>query len=169
MRFKIDLAQEKWRLIFKTVAVNAILVFAVVWIAYLLGEANLADYQTYNHSFFLPMGQFGQFLKEKAFASLILEEMFYRGPVWFLSSAGLVFCLGKYRVHLVLIWLAILIPDYFWAMSHYPAKLPVFIAGIGFGWLVYRTKALWPAIVAHFIANIAIYFAIKIASVFIKI
>ena len=35
-----------------------------------------------------------------------------------------------------------------------------FLVGLGFGWLVRRTNSLWPAVIIHAVADIALQFGI---------
>lgn len=169
MYLKADPAEEKWRLVFKAMCCNILLVAATAAIMNYFGEITLSDYKNRCPQFFSPLGEFGKFFWESVWITGILEEVLYRGPVWILSSVGLVFYIRNFRLHPWLIWLAILIPNYFWAIGHTPAALPIFVAGLSYGWLVARTGSLWPAIVAHCASNLLIYLAIKIALLFIKI
>ncbi|MDP3696550.1 MAG: CPBP family intramembrane metalloprotease [Candidatus Taylorbacteria bacterium] len=169
MYLKADPAGEKWWLVFKVMGWNLLLVAITASIMHYFGELTLNDYKNACPQFFSPFGEFRKFFRETVWITGIVEEVLYRGPVWVLSSTGLVFYIRNFRLHPWLFWLAILIPNYFWAIGHSPAALPIFVAGLGYGWLVARTRSLWPAIVAHCASNLLIYLVIKIAALFIKI
>lgn len=169
MDLKINLATEKWRLIWKVMAFNSLIVAITVLFLWLIGYVSLGDFKRIHEGYFFPLKKSYSYLFSHCLESPIWEEISFRTPIWILSSTGLVFILKKFRLGLILAWLAILIPDYFWAINHSPAALPVFLAGISFGWLVFKTRSLWPAIVAHCGANLSIYFCIKLTALFIKI
>ena len=169
MYLKADSAKEKWRLVFKVMCWNMILVTITVAIMYYFGQLTLNNYKNTHPQFFLTLGKFSRFFWKDVWETGILEEILFRGPAWILSSTGLILYVKNFRLHPWLIGLAIFAPNYFWAIDHSPATLPVFIAGLGYSWLVVRTKSLWPAIIAHSGSNLLIYLAIKIATLFLKI
>ncbi len=165
---------QKWRLIGKLMSIYCLLSWAVVLLFYFFGNLDLAQYKTTNPIFFYPLRRFVVFF-EQAFWGALREETLYRGPIWFLTVAGLNFtAISALRQkwskwHYFLIGLAIFIPNVYWIKGHHVLPFLVFFAGLGWGWLVYKTGSLWPAIVSHVMANVLIYFGIKLAGLFIKV
>ncbi len=170
MHFKIsNIPYHKWLLVFKVLAFDIIVVAVVLTIMYLSGNLGSTNYRSAYSAFFYPLNQFDYFFRSTAWQTALREEAYYRGPIWILSASGFTLSIKGRKLDNLLVWSTILIPTAFWAYSHEAFNLPIFIVGISWGWLVARTKSLWPAIVSHMTANVLIYFALKILLLFIKI
>ena len=165
---------QKWLLTAKLMSVYCLLAPAVIWLIYLSGYLDLPGYRAAHQDLFYPLSQ-SRNLFRSIVREAILEEVLFRTPIWILAVCELTLTLTsnltskQYRLKFFLIGLAILMPNIYWAVDHSVLIPFVFAAGFGWGWLVYKTKALWPAIVSHATANFLIYFSIKLAGLFIKI
>lgn len=156
----------KWVLIFKLTALYGVLAPGVMIIVYYAGLLNLELYKQMHQELFYPWNRFPEFFRTYVWIIPILEESWSRGPVWLLSISGL--NLNNKYVRLLAVILVIL-PSASWAVGHPVLVLPVFAAGIGWGWLVFKTRSLWPAIVAHGLSNTLIYLGIKLTGLFLQI
>jgi len=98
------------------------------------------------------------------------EEFIYRGPIILVAALLLFFKVKGRRWLTLLLWIAGLFLSFHWAREHigYHTLLwvPVFVAGIPWLWLATETKKLWPSVVCHSMANLSIYFLIKIYQLF---
>ncbi len=162
----LDRISDKWLLLFKVTAIYSIFAPTAVFIIYISGNLHIEIYKSVQNEFFYPLSKFGNFFRSAVLQYPILEESFFRGPVWILSACGVSI---RHRLGFFLIWAAIIFPTAYWALNHTVLVIQVFIAGVGWGWLTYRTKSLWPAIASHALANALIYFGIKFAGLFLKI
>lgn len=94
----------------------------------------------------------------------IQEEVMFRGPVYVAIKQNFKLKVFKDITTPSLI-LIILISNYlwaFWPIGH-PYNIPIFIAGLPWYWLIFKTRALWPSILCHFLANISIYIFIQVS------
>lgn len=161
--------REKWLLIGKFMAIYCIVAPVVILIIYLSGNLAINAYKSAHKEYFYPINKFYSFFWVNVWPSSVVEEIESRGSIWLLGISGFTLTIRRRKLDLLLVWLAILIPDLYWALAHSVLSLPIFAAGIGWGYLVYKTKSLWPAIIAHASANILIYFFIKFAGLFVKL
>lgn len=170
MHLKIsNIPYHKWLLIFKVLALDIIIVAVALTIMRLFGNFGLTNFRNNYSTYFYPLNQFYYFFRTSVWQTPLIEEACYRGPIWILSASGFTLSIRGRKIDNLLIWLAILVPTAFWAHDHTAFNLPIFIVGISWGWLVAKTKSLWPAIISHMTANVLIYFAIKILLLFVKI
>ena len=160
----------KWILIFKLLSLYCLIAPILILALYLSGNLKISNYQFNSPSFFVPFDKFGMFFETHTWTGPFLEETLYRGPIWIWAVVGGSLLKKKWpKLNFVLTFLIILIPTFLWMETHSTLSWAVFCAGLGWGWLVYKTKSLWPAIVSHSFANILIYFSIKFVGLFIKI
>lgn len=94
------------------------------------------------------------------------EEFVYRGPIVIAVSLLLFFKVRNRYWPALFLWSAGLCLNFYWAYGHSEYHrlwwIPVFTAGIPWLWLVIRTNRLWPSMVCHGIANLSIYFLVKV-------
>ncbi len=170
MHLKIsNIPYHKWLLIFKILVLDIVIVAIALIIMYPFVNSGSINFRKEYPTYFYPLNQFLFFFKNTAWQTALREEVYRRGPIWILSASGLTFSIREKKLDDLLIWSTILIPTAFWAYGHTAFNLPIFVVGISWGWLVARTKSLWPAIICHMTANITIYFALKILLLFVKI
>lgn len=164
--------RQKWFLLGKLMVAYCLLTPIIIFLIYLSGHLNLAYYKSVHQEFYFPLNQFGNFFT-LILREVLWEETCYRSPTWLLAVSRLnltsTLTLRRYNLHYLLFGLTIIIPDIHWAVGHSVLPFLVFLAGLGWGWLVYKTKSLWPAVVSHVTANLLIYFGLKLAGLFIKI
>ncbi len=171
MHFKIsNIPYYKWFLIFKVILFNIAVVSIILIAMYpFVNFGSVASFRSYYPTYFYPLNRFDYFFINTAWQAALSEETYYRSPIWILSASGFTLSIKGRRFDDLFIWSAIIIPTIFWTCRHDSFNLPVFIVGVSWGWLVSRTRSLWPAIISHMTANIIIYFALKILLLFVKI
>ena len=163
----IPSTSQKWKLVLKLTLLYGLLAPLIPLILTASDHLNIGFYKWRAGSFFYPWAQFWSFFEINALNGPILQETLYRGPVWLLAVSGLV--IKQKRINFLFVCTVILIPNFFWASTHFALSWAVFLAGLGWGWLVYKTKSLWPAIVCRSLANTLIYLAIKLMTLHMKI
>lgn len=163
--------RHKWLLTGKMLAAYCILAPATIWLFYLSGNFDLEKIKIAQKEYFslFNFSQFWYFLKDEVWEGPLLEETLYRSPIWLLAVGGIASRVERSKLNLFWVWLVIIIPNIHWTTTHFVFDWVVFVAGLGWGWLVYKTGSLWPAIISHAAANLLIYFGIKFAELFIKI
>lgn len=165
---------QKWLLTGKLMIAYCLLIPVIILLLFFFGRLDLVHYKLGHQEFYYPLNRFGDFFK-MIFLGALREETYYRGPVWLLAVSGLSLILTsnltakQYNLRYLLFGLTVLIPNIYWIRGHSVLPWLVFLAGLGWGWLVYKTGSLWPAVVSHTIVNVLIYFGIKLAGLFIKI
>lgn len=170
MHLKIsNIPYHKWLLIFKVLALDILIVVVALIFMYLFVDFGSVNFRGSYSTFFYPLNQFPDFFRSKVWATSLREEAYYRSPIWILSASSLTISIKGRKLDDLLIWSTIIIPSAFWAYNHTSFNLPIFIVGISWGWLVSRTRSIWPAFIAHMMANLIIYFALKILLLFVKI
>lgn len=161
--------KEKWCLIGKVWLVNAAIIplLALVWFFISNTNFSLSDHPS---GFILPLNKFYNFFIFSVFESPLLEEATYRIWIWLTVVILAKICINGKNGTSILAWAVIIMPTLMWATEsgqhHVSIMAPVFFAGLTWGWLVAKTKSLWPAVVAHGLANCTLYFAIKLALLF---
>lgn len=168
-----DFDSEKWALIFKALLFNAIMVSVLLLIMNFFGKFN--DISQFNVAgsltgiYFnkLSFPNFWVFFSGMCIMIPSAEEMLYRLPVFLLIANNFECSIGNRNIAKYILWLSLIIPTGFWAAGHEPFPLPVFISGLTYGWLIIKTKPLWPwpAIVCHSLSNLSIYILVKILQV----
>jgi len=103
------------------------------------------------------------FIQLGALAPAIIEEIIFRGPIWFLVYYEIKF--KDPRFNLIFLLLAIPALSYAWAIPHTFA-LPIFIVGIPAYILVIKTKNIFAPMLCHFISNLSIYILLQISLYF---
>jgi len=161
--------KSKWLLIFKLWLVYVFGFSAAIFILYYpVIEPNLQVYKKEYASYFYP-GNLYDFLAYNAWMAAILEEAEARGPAWLLVASGFTWTIKGYRADKALAWLLLIAGTAWWSWDgHLALNWSIFIAGLGWGWLVVKTRSLWPAMVSHGLANLTIFVAIRILSIFTK-
>jgi len=161
--------REKWVLIFKVLIFNAVTSLLILGILAVLDKFDgLWQYaRVYNLAAYFNSFSFFNFLvffKRHCIIVPIVEEMFYRLPVFLLAAWEIKWTVGSKDITKYVLWIFLIIPTAFWALNHYPFPLPIFIAGLAYGWLIIKTKPSWPwpAIVCHSLSNLSIYIFVKI-------
>ncbi len=155
---------RKWKLIFKVLALNALVVPILLLISqeFISQERVGHLVHSYPEFYYESFRIFGSFLKKYVFETAILEESYARGLLWLLIVSKMkVVMFKKHDLTSLVLWASLIIPTFQWATLH-PIFLPVFFAGLTWGWLVIKTKSMWPAVVSHMLANLSIYFLIKL-------
>ena len=99
--------------------------------------------------------------------NLVVEEIVYRAPVRLLTGFMVLWGVRQKRWSQLFVWAIGLSLNLHWAFSIHRGIesllwIPVFFAGIPWLWLVIRTNHLWPAIFCHTIANLGVFFLVKI-------
>ena len=155
---------EKWKFIGKIMALNALFVPILAAISYYIYGKKIGPILAYP-SFFLPLNKFHVFFQSSVFEAAVLEEMTYRLWVWLFAANLVTITIRNKNCSPVFLWLAIIIPTVVWAASIHPIVPPVLFAGLTWGWLVAKTRSLWPAVVSHGLSNAAIYLVIKIVNI----
>jgi len=151
--------KEKWQWFAKVMLANAILVPIIAAFCYFVFQLrfNLSNYP----SFLLPLSRFSEFLWDAMIKQPVIEEITYRGIVWlFIIPLDRAVQNQYYKIFFV--WILIVVPTLYWAISIHPVPLPVFFAGLTWGWLIVKTRSFWPALVSHGFSNCLLYFLIKI-------
>ena len=170
-----DFQPEKWLLILKVLLFNAFASLAILGILAILDKFdgiwqytkvyNVYNLTAYFNSF--SATNFLAFFRRNCVIVPIREEMFYRLPVFLLVSWRVKWLVGSRDFTTAVLWLSLIIPTWFWSLTHIPFQLPIFIAGLGYGWLIIRIKPSWPwpAIVCHSLSNLSIYVFVKILQI----
>ena len=168
----IDFQPEKWGLIFKVLVFNAVIVSAVLGVLAVLGQfENIQQFNTGSaQAYFnkLSLANLWIFFKQYCLRGPTEEEMIYRLPVSLLIFWNLQWFLGSKDITKYALWLALIIPTVFWALEHRPFPLPVLISGLTYGWLIIKTRHIWPwpAVVCHSLSNLSLYILVKILQIF---
>ena len=112
----------------------------------------------------LSFANFWIFFKQHCIEFPIVEEMTYRLPVSLMITWKFRLPVGNKDMTKYALWLALIIPTWFFASTHDPFQFPVLISGLTFGWLIIKTKPSWPwpAVICHSLANLSIYVVVKI-------
>lgn len=160
-----------WRQIAKTLLINALTVPTIILILFWSGVVNqsLTDIvETFEHGywlFFAPLSQFSDFFFEYAVRPALLEELAYRSQIRIAMAFIVLLKKDSKWLWILALWIIGLALNFHWAASHTTNAyvwIPVFTAGVAWLWLVIKTNRLWPSIVCHAVANLSIYFVIKI-------
>ena len=161
------MSKEKvWRLITIVTIINALLTPTLFLLeAHVRSDGNIRLFMK-NYGAQYP-GVISTLSKGETFIDVCLvtpvkEELEARGLLWGLIVIPPILYRRQMKIKPIVALLALLIPTFFWAKAH-PVVLPVFSAGILWGFLVYKTERLWPAIFCHGAANTVLYAAALIA------
>ena len=161
--------KEKWGLILKVWVLNILLVPIILLIGSFFSETNhyaLIRYAARNYPiYFVDLDRFNIFFWYTLDAALE-EEIRFRFPGWIVLFVltKLKFEIKNYNFAWISVWFTVVVFSILWALGH-PSSIAVYsilFAGLTWGWLVVKTGNIWPAIVAHILANTSIYFLIKI-------
>ncbi len=167
MHLKISgIPYYKWLLISKVLVLNAVIVTIALSAMYCLEDLNSFNFRDDFPTYFYSVKNFPVFFKNTAWNMAIREETYYRGFVWILIVTNLSFSIRGQRLDGFLIWIAVILPTAFWAYTHQEFGVPIFFVGLSWGWLIVKTKSLWPAFFCHITANVVIFFALKIFLIF---
>lgn len=151
--------KEKWRYVFLIFLINCVVTTTLFGIIYLYQDTDIIGiYKNYYPLYFQSWDRFRLFFNNEVFETIIREEIYARGPTWFLINL-------KIKYNAVLAYIALVISGAIWAQAH-PLFAPVFIVGLTWGWLIIKTRSFWPAIICHGMANMFIYFAVKMLQYF---
>lgn len=151
-----------WRLILWIILLNAVLAPPLFLLeGYIRSDTSIRnfirDYGSHYPNVFEPTeGALVSFFRLSAITPL-KEEILARGPLWlFLILIGRIAprCPPRY-VRFAAFGL-LFVPTWFLAVGH-PVVLPVFVAGILWGFLVYKTRRFWPSLFCHVVANVLSY------------
>lgn len=153
--------KELWRLILFVVVVNAIFTPPLFLVeAYARSDGSLSGvmefvrhYGSLYPNIFHPGESRAISYLKFCITTPIKEEITARGPLWILVILFMMCRVRPSRVRDAIVGIAISLPTLWWAAGH-PVMLPVFAAGILWGFLVYKTGNIWPAIFCHSTANI---------------
>ena len=161
-----DPQSEKWFLIFKVLALNAVVMSLLMFAMYMLGRVEGIEQFKENKAlagYFndFSLFNFWIFFKKHCIEGPASEEILRRAPVYLLTLINLEVLVKDRNFAKCVLWISLIIPTGFWALSHTFA-LPVFIAGLAYGWLIIKTRSMWPAIVCHSLSNLSIYILLKI-------
>ena len=164
---------RKWRLIFWVWCLNcmsaAIIVLFVYYIngpEYIHSAAEIYKKTPPSSQYFLPIKNFFSFFEYLVFNPALVEEIKYRWPGYLL-----IYIFSRLKMAIsytwknIIFWTVMILGNYIWAGDHL-IFVPVFLAGLTWGWLVFKTRQIWPAVIAHGLANLSIYTFIKIVSSF---
>jgi len=184
--------KQKWKLVFKISVLNILgtpIIFLIFGLIVGFDDIlkDLKNYTRHRLDFFLPINQFLTFFRSSALVPAGLEEVEYRLLPWLfliLVEPVIQIWKSKYKTRsnffiirllielscLLIIWVPFIIGNYFWTLTHsskFNLILPiVFFTGLTWSWLIIKTKDWQLAVVAHILANISIYFFIKIFLLF---
>jgi hypothetical protein len=99
--------------------------------------------------------------------SPLTEEFKFRLPlyalVFYLTTRTKIYNKEYENLINFFLWFTLLLPTIYWAFftGHYMG-LSVFTVGMTWGWLIIKTKRIWPAITCHMIDNFTIVLAIRL-------
>jgi len=176
--------KHKWMLIWKVYILNSVImpmIFLTVACFFNPVYNDLQKYAAGRPAFASPWSNFFSFFKSQILDVAFREEIDYRLYTWLLISTvyfGL-FILRRFKPNNQLennsllwssvwfiVWDVALITNIFWVKMHASSFsyvfIPLFVAGLSWNWLIIKTGKLWPAIASHMLANLSIYFLIKI-------
>src|SRR3989338_3846785 len=176
-RIKIDVLfepyRETWGWVLKGLAFNAITSLCLLGALAVLGKfeglKQLTEVKSLAVYFYrFNLSDFWFFFKEHVAMGPVAEETFYRLPVFLLIMWNFEQFFDNQKWAKYILWLSLIIPTGFWALDHDLPSLPVFIAGLTYGWLIIKTRPSWPwpAIACHSLSNLSIYVLVKILQVF---
>lgn len=160
-----------WRKIITALLLNALSGSIIVGSSFCFGIIDqelkeiIKTFQNNYPLFFAPWSDFFKFLNAHVLRAAIFEELIYRAPIRIMVACLLIFTKKPRWLPTSMVWLLGLSLNFHWAMRHSSHELmwiPVFVSGLVWLWLVIRTNQLWPSIICHSVANLTIYFLIKI-------
>lgn len=159
----ITIPHTKWWLVFKLMALYSMVALIMVGILKLSGH-HLMEYSNQYPMYFSPLKDFRFFFWLVVWEAGLIEEAATRGPMWLLIASDFTWTIGRYAIDRLCLLIILTVCTFLWATTGHPAfNWSIFAAGMGWGWLVYKTKSLWPAVVSHMLANLMIYLAIHFA------
>lgn len=151
-------------------AINHIVIISLIIILYyLLNQTEVSaivnQYKNgYQKVYFAPFKEniFNIFWQESLLPA-IHEEAVFRGPIYIAIKHNFRLRVFK-NITMAVLLPSILILNYLWVswpLGH-TNNLPVFITGLPLYWLVFKTRALWPSMLCHFLSNLSIYMLVQI-------
>jgi len=159
---------QKWQLIVKVVFFD----YALATVAFLLTlfvmdidiVTAIDGFKAKNIAFFKPFNISS--VEWFSFQVPLFEEFKYRiylyaGILYLRERVGAINQRYKDPIN-VLLWILLIIPTAYWAWTIHYLGFPVFMVGLTWGWLIIKTKRIWPALIAHSIANLTLYILVKI-------
>src|SRR3989344_6014708 len=169
-----DPYRETWGWIFKGLFFNAIVLLSLTGLLAPIGK--LPEIEQFNTSglsstvYFnsLSFANFWLFFQQNLTSVPIAEEVFWRFPVFVLVKSNFREFFRNQKLANLILWLSLVIPNFFWALTHDPIITPVFITGLVYGWLIIKTKPSWPwpSVVCHSLSNLSLYLLVKVLQVF---
>lgn len=165
-----DPYRKEWGLIFKVLAFNAIVSLSLIGALSVLDKfENIEQFNAVTagvtRAYFnsLSFANFWIFFKQNCVVAPISEEMIWRLPVFVFMAWNFNGFFRNQKLAKCTLWLSLIVPTWFWASGHL-LPLPVFVTGITYGWLIIKTKPLWPwpAITCHSFSNLSLYVLVKI-------
>lgn len=141
-------------------------------------QNDLIRYARARPDFMLPIGKFDEFFLKWTLRPAFMEETRYRLIPWLillLTCFSLKISGQKEKIEkssklqiliYILVWLPFLIMNYYWVMAHsYQFSyvyISLFFTGLTWSWLIIKTRDWTTSLVSHILANVSIYFFIKI-------
>lgn len=160
-----------FKLVLKVLGINSIIIASLIILTYCWhGGGNfmviINKYRmNYQRIYFAPFNKGNLFIITWYWSLLpaINEETIFRGPLYIALKHK--FRLKIYKditiATLIILSMALNFLWISWPTKH-TIDFPIFMAGLPWYWLVFKTKKLWPAIFCHFMANISIYFVVQL-------
>lgn len=149
--------------------ISTLIVMAYCWFSQEEISSIISKYRKgYQNIFFASFKQnYFNVMWNNSLIPAVNEEVLFRGPIYIAIKQN--FRLKIFRdITTVSLVLMMLISNYLWVswpIGH-PYNIPIFIAGLPWYWLIFKTHALWPSILCHFLANMSLYLFIQISLYF---
>jgi len=169
MSFLTTSQRWKWGLVFRVYLATLVAVPIIILACRVIGgdefiQQASVDYAGIFGCYFRSWDGFVAYVKDVVVNGPISEEIWFRGVVWALAVSNIRLIYRGLDATKPITWILLTALTLFWSIS-YPSHIihySIFTAGMFWGWLVIKTKSLWPAIVSHSLANLTIYFAVKL-------
>jgi membrane protease YdiL (CAAX protease family) len=158
---------QKWKLIFYVVIVDCVgvLIIAILFLSFygLNIDAALADLKISHPNFFKSsFKDFSWVLFNRPLAEEYSFRIYLYALVWYISRKITVRNVEYENFVNYILWISLVVPTAFWAFNGHYMATTVFFAGMTWGWLIIKTKRIWPAVVAHSIDNLIFVIVIKL-------